>query len=151
MNNFIIHLLSLFFGFGSWIAMTGLWVELPLLIEYLPERWTLGSYLNVMIQIANIGPIVYWYAKRKHWCGDVSATHLQFIIGAFSCVFLIKNWKKTFYIFGQERSVILFLCCFGLSIVDCTSSVTFLTFMSRFDSKYLTTYLIGEGKMVIQI
>lgn len=41
--------------------------------------------------------------------------------------------------------MVLIACAFMLSIVDCLSSVTFLPFMSRYSSRFLTPYLIGEG------
>ena len=34
---------------------------------------------------------------------------------------------------------------FFLALVDCTSSVTFLPFMSRLPTYYLTTFFVGEG------
>lgn len=37
------------------------------------------------------------------------------------------------------------IAAFGLSLLDCTSSVTFLPFMARFQEHHLTPYLIGEG------
>uniref|UniRef100_A0A8C0DBQ7 Riboflavin transporter n=1 Tax=Balaenoptera musculus TaxID=9771 RepID=A0A8C0DBQ7_BALMU len=55
---FLIHLLVCTFGMGSWVAINGLWVELPLLVTELPEGWYLPSYLTVIIQLANIGPLL---------------------------------------------------------------------------------------------
>ena len=45
MANCMLYLSSLLFGLGSWVAITGLWLETPLLIHYLPEKWALSSYL----------------------------------------------------------------------------------------------------------
>lgn len=53
---FLIHLLVCTFGMGSWVAINGLWVELPLLVAELPEGWYLPSYLTVIIQLANDAP-----------------------------------------------------------------------------------------------
>lgn len=58
---------------------------------------------------------------------------------------LIIYWDTTYFVYDGDHSVILFVCAFLLSIVDCLSSITFLPFMSRFPNKYLTPYLIGEG------
>lgn len=46
-----VDLLSAGFGLGSWIAMTGLWVELPILVQRLPERWALASQLALILQV----------------------------------------------------------------------------------------------------
>lgn len=48
-------MLSVMFGVGAWISINGLWVELPLLVQTLPEGWSLPSYMSIVIQIANIG------------------------------------------------------------------------------------------------
>ena len=65
----LIYLLVTLFGCGSWVAMNGIWVELPNLVPNLPEGWTLPSYLAVICQLANVGPITYTvlhsYIKNK--------------------------------------------------------------------------------------
>ncbi|GFU66951.1 uncharacterized protein TNCV_4296031 [Trichonephila clavipes] len=45
-----VDLLSAGYGLGSWIAMTGLWVELPVLVQRLPEGWALASQLALFLQ-----------------------------------------------------------------------------------------------------
>lgn len=57
---------------------------------------------------------------------DVTANHGQLFIGAVCCVLLMASWDVTATIGGELRSVVLFACAFGLSLTDCTSSVTFL-------------------------
>lgn len=51
-----VDLLSAGFGLGSWIAMTGLWVELPILVQRLPERWALASQLALILQVGIFSP-----------------------------------------------------------------------------------------------
>ncbi|XP_055937915.1 solute carrier family 52, riboflavin transporter, member 3-A-like isoform X2 [Argiope bruennichi] len=138
-----VDLLSAGYGLGSWIAMTGLWVELPVLVQRLPEGWTLASQLALFLQVANIGPILYglfhhWWPK---WVTERSATHFQLALGALSTFLLIFTWSTTI----NGISVPFFVLSFGLSIVDCTSSVVFLPFMANFRPCYLTPYLVGEG------
>lgn len=141
-----ISILALLFGTGSWIALSGLWLEMPWLMMQAPEKWSLASYLNIMIQLANIGPLIYWILhKRYKRVNDIWATHAQMLLGIFSCAMLAGFWNRTMEIFGQNRSINLLVFTFILGLVDCTSSVTFLPFMARFDSRYMTPYLIGEG------
>lgn len=45
-----IAVLLILFGFSSWIAINGLWMELPLLVNVLPEGWNLPAYLSIIIQ-----------------------------------------------------------------------------------------------------
>ncbi|GIY59733.1 hypothetical protein CDAR_120811 [Caerostris darwini] len=138
-----VDLLSASYGLGSWIAMTGLWVELPVLVQRLPEGWALASQLALFLQVANIGPIIYgllhhWWPK---WATERSATHFQLALGAISTLLLIFTWSLTL----NSISLPFFVLSFGLSIVDCTSSVVFLPFMANFRACYLTPYLVGEG------
>ncbi|XP_054724490.1 solute carrier family 52, riboflavin transporter, member 3-A-like isoform X2 [Uloborus diversus] len=138
-----VQLLSAAFGLGSWIAMTGLWVELPVLVQRLPEGWALPSQLALYLQVANIGPIAYGFCH--HWwpkyVTEEAANHLQLAIGALSTLLVIFMWTWT----ASGISFAFFLLSFGLSLVDCTSSVTFLPYMANFRACYLTPYLVGEG------
>lgn len=121
-----VKLASLLFGVGSWITITGFWAELPLLIASLPEKWKLSSQLSFFIQAANIGPLVFWFCRRYRLCSEVTATHVQMVLGVISCLILVTAWDLTFHVFGSQRSILLFVSAFGLSLLDCTSSVTFL-------------------------
>ena len=140
-----VKLASLLFGLGSWITITGFWVELPLLIQSLPEKWALSSQLTLFIQAANLGPFLYWICRCFSLGNEVAATHIQMVIGFISCIVLIFFWNTTIYCFNADRSVPLMMAAFGLAILDCTSSVTFLPFMARLKTRHLTPYLIGEG------
>ncbi|VDM33059.1 unnamed protein product [Hydatigera taeniaeformis] len=48
-----IAVLLIFFGLSSWIAINGLWMELPLLVNVLPEGWNLPAYLSIIIQASS--------------------------------------------------------------------------------------------------
>ena len=47
----LVDLLAILFGISSWISINGLWVELPLLVQTLPEGWALPSYLSIIVQV----------------------------------------------------------------------------------------------------
>ena len=57
-SSWIVHFLVVIFGAGAWIAVNGVWVELPLIVASAPEGWNLPSYLTVIAQVANVGPIL---------------------------------------------------------------------------------------------
>lgn len=59
-----VHSMAVFFGISSWIALNGVWVEVPLLITTLPESWRLASFIVLITQLANVGPLVYSLLKR---------------------------------------------------------------------------------------
>nr|ACO15666.1 C20orf54 homolog precursor [Caligus clemensi] len=141
-------ILAVFFGISAWISINGLWVELPLLVQRLPEKWNLASYLSVIIQIANLGPIFYsvlrcWLGENR--TGQGIAIYSLLIIGTVSSFILSMGWDITTVIGGKEHSTMLFSLVFCLSFVDCTSSVPFLPYMAFLKDIYLNSYLIGEG------
>ena len=59
-----VHLLSVLFGLSAWIAINGLWQQTPILVNKLPEAWNLASYITLITQLANIGPLIYSVLKR---------------------------------------------------------------------------------------
>ncbi|XP_013418036.1 riboflavin transporter 2 [Lingula anatina] len=135
------------FGIGSWIAINGLWVELPLLVQRLPESWDLPSYLAVIIQIANLGPIIYTVSnclvpKRIK---EVPVAYVVITMGIVSTFLLGLFWEHQTYIAGVKHSTALLALAFCLAFVDCTSSVLFLPYMAVFKEQYMTAYYIGEG------
>nr|XP_055023297.1 solute carrier family 52, riboflavin transporter, member 3-A [Misgurnus anguillicaudatus]XP_055023298.1 solute carrier family 52, riboflavin transporter, member 3-A [Misgurnus anguillicaudatus] len=145
--NLYIHALACAFGVGSWISINGLWVELPLIVNILPERWDLPSYLTVIIQLANLSPLVVTLAHQfcRGRLRENLVIYAVLSIGIAACILLALFWKNTTVILGQPRSTAFFILTFFLALVDCTSSVTFLPFMMQLPAKYITTYFIGEG------
>ncbi|GCB85006.1 hypothetical protein scyTo_0025695 [Scyliorhinus torazame] len=142
-----VHVLAAVFGMGSWIAINGLWVELPLIVPEIPEGWYLPSYLTIIIQLANVGPLfvtlMHKFCPRKL---DESAVIYAIVcLGIVACFLLPFFWKVTSTFAGALHSTVLLVLAFFLSLVDCTSSVTFLPFMTRLQPKFLTSYFIGEG------
>lgn len=142
-----IHVLACAFGLGSWVAVNGMWVELPLIVNVLPEGWDLPSYLTVIIQLANIGPVLVTlvYKLCPGRLHENLVIYVVLTIGVIACILLTLFWKKTTVFLGQPRSTAFFIITFFLSLVDCTSSVTFLPFMMQLPPQYITTYFIGEG------
>ncbi|XP_074543262.1 riboflavin transporter 2 [Halichoeres trimaculatus] len=141
------HLLACLFGMGSWVSINGLWVELPLIVPQIPEGWLLPSYLSVIIQMANIGPLFVTLMHRFHpgTLNETAVIYLIIVLGTVASFLLGFFWTETVVVAGVPRSVALLVLTFFLSTVDCTSSVTFLPFTMRLKPQYLTTYYIGEG------
>lgn len=141
------HVLACLFGMGSWVAINGMWVELPLVVPEIPERWYLPSYLTVLIQMANIGPL-FITMMHRFYPGTLDERPVIYFIATLGIVvtFLLAFfWRHTVTVAGSLHSVPLLILSFLLSVVDCTSSVTFLPFMMRLRPQYLTTYFVGEG------
>uniref|UniRef100_UPI0037E8A8D9 riboflavin transporter 2 n=1 Tax=Semicossyphus pulcher TaxID=241346 RepID=UPI0037E8A8D9 len=141
------HLLACLFGMGSWVSINGLWVELPLIVPQIPEGWFLPSYLSIIIQMANVGPlfVTLMHRFRPGVLNETAVIYVIIGVGTVASFLLGFFWKETVVVAGVPRSVALLVLTFFLSAVDCTSSVTFLPFMMRLKPQYLTTYYIGEG------
>ncbi len=52
-----IFALFVLLGLGSWVTIQGVFAELPLLVNHLPEGWSAASALSLAIQVANVGPL----------------------------------------------------------------------------------------------
>ena len=141
------YLLVCLFGIGSWVAINGMWTELPVLVNHVPEQWSLPSYLTVIVQLANIGPLAYsignsFAPKVIH---ERPVVYLLVFIGFSSCILLAIFWNKTSFIFGAKRSTALIVLVFFVSVVDCTTTVVFLPFMSIFPDIYMSALYTGES------
>lgn len=143
----IVDFLSILFGIGSWIGVNSIYVQLPLLVETAPEQWSLPSFLVIMIQLANIGPLLYTFLHKffPNKLNDSLIIGGILITGSISAIFTSFFHKNTAIIGGENHSVALFVLVFFLALVGCTSSVLFMPYMGRFKVIYLISYLIGEG------
>ena len=142
-----VYILVILFGMGSWIAVNGLWVELPILVHEAPEGWNLPSYITILIQVANIAPLVYTLVNKcapKRF-NEIHGVYIIVLVGTVACLMLVFLWKKTAYIAGAEHSVGFLVAVLLLSSVDCTSSVVFLPYMAMLKQEYMTGFYIGEG------
>ncbi|KAK2162206.1 hypothetical protein LSH36_102g09078 [Paralvinella palmiformis] len=135
------------FAVSSWIDINGLFVETPLLVNILPERWRLFSYLVVVIQVANTGPIMYM-VLRKRWpelIQEWRAIYVIVSIGATACFLLAFFWQETTVINGQPHSTALFVLVGFLALVDCSSCVVYLPYMGQYKPQYMTAFYFGQG------
>ncbi|CAC5382971.1 SLC52A3 [Mytilus coruscus] len=145
--NIIIYFLVVLFGIGSWVDINGMFVEIPVFVQHLPEGWKLPSYFSIITQMANIGPlfISVLYIVYKKYIWERFAVYSVLCTGASSCFLLSFFWKETTVIAGELHSTALLVLHFFLSLADCTTSVLFLPFMATFKRQYMSSYFIGEG------
>lgn len=145
-NRILVDVLIIAFGISSWISINGLWVQTPLLVKSLPEAWDLASYIVVLTQFANIGPIIYTIVKKSihqslHQKLETFAIHLILLLGFCACILLSFIWNVTV----SNISLPFFILTTISAIVDCTSSVLYFPFVSKFKLGYLRSLLIGEA------
>ncbi len=128
------------YGTGAWITINGLFSELPLIIDSLPESWAAASYITLIIQLANVGPLIYIAFQRKITLRAANVVVLM--TGAVSMLLMAFFWDATA---GTNHSVALFVLTFAASIADCTTSLIFWPFVSLFDRHYISALTAGEG------
>lgn len=142
-----VDFLSILFGIAAWIGINSIFIELPLLVENAPEGWNLPSYLTIMVQLANVGPLCYTLAQKylKKKLNDAHLIYVVLTVGTVSSILVAFLYDKTAYIGGSKHSVALLMLVFFLAVNCCTSSVLFMPYMGRFKEIYLISYLTGEG------
>ena len=95
-----VYCLTMLFGMGSWLTINGVWVELPSIVLFLPEQWKLSSYLSLIGQFSNVGPIIVLVLNRlrPHWHQETVVTYAIISVGVTSSVISISvaddinNW-----------------------------------------------------------
>lgn len=141
-----VDILALLFGLGAWIGINGIYVQLPLLVNKAPEGWSLPAYMVMLVQIANLGPILYTlYIKYSSCIGDQTIIYCLLGSAVASTYALSSLYDKTSGIFGEEHSTYLLGLMFITAVVGCTSSVLFMPYMRNYREIYLISYLVGEG------
>ncbi|XP_071089316.1 riboflavin transporter 2-like [Haliotis cracherodii] len=140
----LVYILMIMFGVSSWVDINGLWVELPIMVQELPEGWNLPSYIVVLTQLANIGPVIYSLLCSNR-VSEKLVIYFIIGIGALTCLLLVFFWQTTTIVAGAPHSTAMFILNFILALVDCTSTVVFFPFMATFKPVYMSAYFSGEG------
>ncbi|CAF4502784.1 unnamed protein product, partial [Rotaria magnacalcarata] len=117
----------------AWIDSQGLFVELPLMISFIPERWTLPSIVGSCLCATNIMPAIITWLR---WYEGKRFSEIPYIYMIITIATLL---------FDRERSIWLIGSVFTLSMLDCTLSLLFFDYMKRFRTQYLTAVSLGEG------
>ena len=147
-STIVVSTLVVFFVLGSWLNLSGVWIEFPLIVNELPEGWRLPAVMGLVANLANIGVLIIAVIRRFSR-GRVTyeiPTNI-FILGTGTVVLVIIAfvWNKTTIINGTPHSSYLMGLSLTLSLVDCTSSVTFLPFLDRYEPIYINAYFLGES------
>ncbi|CAF1392465.1 unnamed protein product [Adineta steineri] len=140
--------LVILFVVGSWLNLSGVWIEFPLIVDQLPEGWGLPARMGLISNLANIGVVIVAFIRRfSHGRVTYEVPVNIFILttGTVVLIILAFVWHKTTMINGSEHSTYLMGFSLSLSLVDCTSSVTFLPFLDRYEPIYLNAYFFGEA------
>lgn len=146
-RSLFIDLLVIFFGTGTWICVNGTFLQLPLLVDTAPERWSLPSHLSICVQLATLGPITYSLLQKLTGdrINESIAIYTLLTTETISVFLAAFFYNRTAVMLGTEYSLALYVFMFCFALTACTSSVLFMPYMGRFKEIYLVTYLSGEG------
>lgn len=142
----VVHLLVVIFGISAWLGINGIFVQLPLLVISAPEGWDLAVYIVVIIQMANIGPIILSTART--FCSSINETACIFVLlfmSSAAMLALVFFYDSTLWMYGSKNSGAMYVCTFVMALVGCTSSILFMPYLRNSNEKYLVSYFIGEG------
>lgn len=114
-RNVVVDLLAILFGIGTWIGVNSTYLQLPLLVASAPEGWTLPSYIVIIIQVANLGPILYTLLSRK--TNDSYLIYGLFGIGIIAAMLMSFLYDHTVIVGDEERSIPLLAVVFLLALV----------------------------------
>ncbi|CAF1289979.1 unnamed protein product [Rotaria sordida] len=130
----ICFILIVVMNWSSWIDLNGVFVELPIMISFIPEGWRIPSIVGLCLCAANIMPAIVTFLRlyQGKRFSEIPYIYMVIIIGIVSCFILAFFWNKTTYLFGSERSL-------------CTSSLVFFDYIKRYRVRYLTAVFLGEG------
>lgn len=147
-STLFVSTLVVFFVVGSWLNLSGVWIEFPLIVDELPEGWRLPAVMGLIANLANIG-IVFVAIIRRFSHGrvfyEIPVNIFILTTGTVVLILLAFFWNKTTMIGGSARSSYLMGFSLSLSLVDCTSSVTFLPFLDRYEPIFINAYFLGES------
>ncbi|KAI2551815.1 solute carrier family 52 member 2 [Homo sapiens] len=140
------HLLVALFGMGSWAAVNGIWVELPVVVKELPEGWSLPSYVSVLVALGNLGLLVVTLWRRLAPGKDEQVPiRVVQVLGMVGTALLASLWHHVAPVAGQLHSVAFLALAFVLALACCASNVTFLPFLSHLPPRFLRSFFLGQG------
>ncbi|XP_055981259.1 solute carrier family 52, riboflavin transporter, member 2 [Sorex fumeus] len=140
------HVLVALFGMGSWAAVNGLWVELPVVVKDLPEGWSLPAYLSVLVALGNLGllAVTLWRRLAPDRSEQISIRVVQ-ALSVVGTALLAPLWHRVALVAEQQHSVAFLALALLLALASCASNVTFLPFLGHLPPTFLRSFFLGQG------
>jgi len=148
LSEYVTYVLLTLVFLSSWTDINGIFAELPQIVLTQPEGWKLGVYLALITNFGNIAPFILVLIKclsKKDTLNPIPINYVVILIGMTSCFLLIFFWKDTTIINNKKYSLALLILAFFLSLLDCTSSVSFADYIQRFRKEFTSTLFLGES------
>ena len=146
------YCLFILIGLATWFAINGVLLEAPILAVFTPECNRLKSYIVIIVQLANIGPVLYLGVKgclrladKRTGFFDTIVTYCVLCLGVISCLMITILWQKQINIFGRAISMWFFMLTACIALANNTSTVLILPYLTAFPGFYLSALYVGEG------
>ena len=155
--SFPVFCLVAIYAISSWVDVISVRVEIPFMINELPEGWNLPSYFSLANLLTNVGPALYLIICRlyqRKTKAEESNTHsqkdivLSFAIISIEIVSMILIsffWNHTTFIGRTHHSIALMVLLFFSGLCSSLSNLVFLPYMARFSTRYISAYYLGNG------
>lgn len=140
-----LHFLCILYGFAGWMGANAVFLQVPTIIKTAPEGERMNSFVVLIVQSGNIGPLCYTILQRVRPVKDSRLIYGFLLLANISALSIAFLYNVTVTIGTFETSLWLFVCTFAFALVACTSSVLFMPYMGRFKEVYMITYLLGQG------
>lgn len=111
------------FGVSAWLGIYATFLQMPIIVKTAPEGWSLPSYIVVMIQIGNVGPVLYHFLQKHRPVKDSYLIYLMLGLGICGAVMFSQFYDVTVNIFDESRSLPLLGSVLLFSFMACTSTV----------------------------
>ncbi|XP_054763056.2 solute carrier family 52, riboflavin transporter, member 3-like [Lytechinus pictus] len=147
----LVILLVIIFGSGSWLTVSGVWSEIPILVALgLPEKNLITSYITLIVQSGLFGVFIFlccnrYLASTRIYRLEIPVTYAVTFIGSIGSFLLIFFWNSKTYLSGEPHSVFFLFNVFLVSLVDMMMNTTSMGFISLLKPAYLNWLWFGIG------
>lgn len=149
-TSILMYILVILFGISCWIGINGIFSQIPLIIDILPEKYALPSYMVLAFQFGNICPLLYLLVdliknpRIKRTVDTISVIVIT-IVGTLACVLIGALWNVTTPIGGQEVSLAFLILVFVLGCCDTSTSVIYFPVISEYKYQYIAALEVGQN------
>ncbi|CAF3930049.1 unnamed protein product [Adineta steineri] len=146
-STIIVFILLTIFSLSPNILFYGIPIELPALINQLPEGWSLPAIFNLISQGAIISLIIIFLLRHltKSNSYETITIIITLLMSVITFITLGLFWHKTTIINNKFHSTYFLLFSFIIYVCDYSGSVLFLTYLDRYVSIMMRAYFLGDG------
>ncbi len=144
--SFFGYALFVTFGVSAWLVLSGIYSQLPFFAATLPEGWSIGVWITMAVQVANVVPLTVAVVQRFRPIDPRLMVAAILAIDLAVCVALTVFWAETITLpFIGTFSVALIGITVIAAISAVSTSVAFYPFVARYIDVYTSALTAGEG------